>query len=128
MNRQRTLDELEGHTWGPPTFDSHLVTECHRLRKVPLEQFTAENLRIMIGQKIGLPHLVPLALERLEENPFTAGDYHPGDLLLAVLRVGPDFWHANPGLFHRLNEVMSGVESCAELLSGEVLPAWNVIK
>lgn len=128
MNRQRTLEELEGDRWGPPTFDSHLVTECHRLRKVPLEQLTAENLRIMIGQKIGLPHLMPLALNRLEENPFTEGDFYPGDLLLAVLRAGSDFWKANPELFYRLNDIMSGVESCAELLNGEVLPAWNVIK
>jgi hypothetical protein len=91
-------------------------------------QFTAENLRIMIGQKIGLPHLMPLALDRLEKNPFTEGDYYPGDLLLAVLRVGPDFWRSNLELFHRLNDVMSGVESCAELLNAEVLPAWNEIK
>ena len=27
----RTLTDLEGKDWGPPTYDSHLVTECHRL-------------------------------------------------------------------------------------------------
>lgn len=128
MNRRRTLEEIEGERWGPPTYDSHLVTECHRLRKVPIEELTAGNLRIMIGQKIGLPHLVPLALDRLEENPLTEGDYYPGDLLLAVLRVGPEFWKENLELCHKLRDVMSGVESCAELLNGEVLPAWNVIK
>ena len=33
----RTLTDLEGKDWGPPTYDSHLVTECHRLRHVPLK-------------------------------------------------------------------------------------------
>ena len=57
----KTLDELEGVAWGEPTFDSYLVTTCHRLRTKPVDEFSVEDLRIMIGQQIGLPHLVPLA-------------------------------------------------------------------
>src|SRR5882757_1092873 len=68
------------------------LTECHRLRCIPLHEFTAENLRIMIGQQIGLPYLIPLALEMLRGNPFTAGDLYEGDLLAAVLRADSRFW------------------------------------
>jgi hypothetical protein len=50
FDRRKTLTELEGQDWGPPTFDSHIVTTIHRLRYVPLEQFAVEDLRICIVQ------------------------------------------------------------------------------
>ena len=61
FDRSKSLEELEGHDWDEPTYDSGLVTECHRLHRVPLCDFTVENLRITIGQIIGLEYLVPLA-------------------------------------------------------------------
>ena len=96
FDRSKSLQELEGKNWGEPTYDSHLVTECHRLRHVPLQEFRAENLRIMVGQQISLPYLIPLALEFLRDDPFTAGDFYGGDLLAAVLRADSHFWVASP--------------------------------
>ena len=96
--RRRTLRELEGEDWGGPGFASHLVTECHRLRRVPLGAFRPEDLRILIGQEIGLRFLVPLALERLLVEPWVSGDLYAGDVLQAVLQVRPSFWEAHPTL------------------------------
>jgi hypothetical protein len=98
FDRSKTLQELEGEDWGEPTYDSHLVTECHRLRRVPLREFTAENLRIMIGQQISLPYLIPIALEHLHADPFAEGDCYAGDLLASVLRADSRFWLASPQL------------------------------
>ena len=39
----QTLDELEGIAWGSPTYDSSLVGNVHRLRRVPLKQFRLER-------------------------------------------------------------------------------------
>ncbi len=97
-DREKTLQELEGSDWGEPEFPSHLVVTCHRLHRTPLRDFTVEDLRIMIGQGIGLPFLVPLALERLEEDPLVQGDYYPGDLLGAVLGIDPGYWRDRPDL------------------------------
>jgi hypothetical protein len=91
-----TLDELDPPAWGEPTFDSHLVKTCHALRRKPLHEFSVEDLRIMIGQRIGLRWLIPLALEALEAEPLAEGDFYPGDLLGAVLSVGPDLWLGEP--------------------------------
>lgn len=91
----RSLQELEGDDWGEPDLESHLVQTCHRLRRKRLIELTPEDLRIMIGQGIGLRYLVPLALERLEADPLTEGDFYPGDLLTAVLRVDDSFWTAH---------------------------------
>lgn len=92
----KTVEQLDGQDWGEPSYPSHLVTECHRLRRVPLKEFTVENLRIMIGQHIGLDWLVPLALTRLYDEPFADGDYYEGDLLNAVLRLPDAFGKAIP--------------------------------
>src|SRR5687767_13247797 len=91
----KTLDQLEGVVWGKPTFDSYLVTTCHRLRTKPVDEFSVEDLRIMIGQKIGLPHLVPLAIAVLEREPLAEGDFYPGDLLANLIGV-IEWLQANP--------------------------------
>ena len=92
FDKTKSLQELEHKDWGEPNFDSHLVKECHRLRRIPLKDFTTEDLRIMIGQNIGLDHLIPLAIEKLKQNPLAEGNFYPGDLLVNVLRVDSNFW------------------------------------
>jgi len=104
LSRNLTLDELEGVVWGEPTYDSHLVLTCHRLRRKPIGEFTVEELRVMIGQKIGLPYLLPLALEHLEADPFAAGDFFPGDLLKVVLDAEAQ-WAAEPELACRMRDL-----------------------
>lgn len=64
-----------------------MVSECHRLRKIPLRDFTTENIRIMLSQNIGIKYLLPLALEKLEIDFLDVGDYFSGDLLSSVLRL-----------------------------------------
>jgi hypothetical protein len=96
FDRSKSLQQLDGQDWGEPTYDSHLVTECHRLRRVPLSQFDVEDLRIMIGQHISLEYLIPIALEQLRAVPLAEGDYYSGDLLSAVLRAGRDVWQQHP--------------------------------
>jgi hypothetical protein len=98
VDTRKTLQELEGQDWGEPSLRTYVVTECHRLRRVPLENFSTENLRLMIGQRIGLDYLVPLALARLSVDPFAAGDFYAGDLLTALLSLPAQFWAKHPDL------------------------------
>ncbi|MBW8637793.1 hypothetical protein K1W69_11395 [Hoeflea sp. WL0058] len=81
-----TLEQLENDDWGETDAPTWLVQECHRLRRKPIEEFNNEDLRIMIGQNIGLKYLVPKALEVLRKDPLAAGDFYEGDLLRAVIR------------------------------------------
>jgi hypothetical protein len=94
---KRVLDVLDPPAWGPAPRDAtFVITRCHELRTKPLRDFTVEDLRIMIGQQIGLLHLVPLALDRLRSDPLVAGGYYPGDLLASVFRVDGAFWEPRP--------------------------------
>jgi hypothetical protein len=107
---------------GEPTYHSSLVIECHRLRKVPLKEFTTGNLRIMIGQKISLEYLLPLALEELGKDPFARGDFYRGDLLENVLKVPDEFWKRHPHLYWNLTEIIGEIETLRERIEEAVMP------
>ena len=88
----KTIEELEGQIWGDPEYDSYVVTNSHLLRNKPIDRFTVEDLRFMIGQNIGTAHLIPCALGVLERDPL-AWDYHyPGELLAQVFRLPDEYW------------------------------------
>lgn len=107
FDRRKSLQELEQDDWGHPDYDTHLVQTCHRLRRVPLADFTAGDLRIMIGQKISLLFLVPLALERLQEDPLVEANYYPGDLLNVLLDVPETFWSVHTDMRDVLCQVIA---------------------
>ncbi len=82
-----TLDELDPPPWPAPKFQSGLVTRCHRLRGKPLDEFTTEDLRVMIGQQIASHILLPLAFKHLVDEPLASGDYYPGDLFVSCVKA-----------------------------------------
>jgi len=105
--RYKSLQDLEKDYWNKAAYGSHLVTRCHELRTIPLNEFTTEDLRIMIGQEIGLTWLIPLALEKLKENIFAEGNFYPGDLLTNVTKVDLRFWDINSELHEELKELLA---------------------
>lgn len=105
--RYKTLQNLEKEDWGDPIYPSHLVTRYHQLRRIPLNEFTVEDLRIMTGQQIGLNYLIPLALEKLKENILVEGDLYPGDLLTAVTKVNANFWTSHKTLYSELKQIIA---------------------
>lgn len=101
----KTLAELEGTSQDTAASETYLMKTAQSLMQKPLRDFTAEDLRLMIGQNVHLDYLLPMALVKLQQDPFLAGDYYPGDLLLAVLRANPAFWTENPALLAAAQQV-----------------------
>jgi hypothetical protein len=64
-------------------------------------------LRLLIGQDVGLAHLLPLALEVLRDDPMAEGDMYEGDLLSAVLTRSPVVWAEWPELARELATIVS---------------------
>jgi hypothetical protein len=91
----KSLTQLEKNDWGEPTIRTPLIESCYRLRYKPLNQFTIEDLRLMIGQNISLDYLIPIAIEKLSENILHSGDFFEGDLLKNVLSSDESFWKKN---------------------------------
>jgi len=92
--RHKSLESLEKKIWPPVDSDegSYLINTCNQLRKKQLKDFTTEDLRIMIGQSIGLKFLIPLAIEILKTDILAEGDLYEGDLLQSVLISDKDYW------------------------------------
>jgi hypothetical protein len=106
-DRRRSLEDLEGDRWGdPPAGSSRLVRVVHQLRRKPIAELTIEDLRVLVGQQVSLHRLVPLAIDRLREDPLVAGDLYEGDLLAAVLRVDSDFWKRHPALAEDVHVIL----------------------
>ncbi|MGW7361091.1 contact-dependent growth inhibition system immunity protein [Streptomyces sp. NPDC054802] len=99
LNRARSLEELEHDYWPAPGADAtRLITTAYALRRRPIGKLTVEDMRLLIGQSIGLPYLLPLAAEVLRENPMAEGRMYEGDLLSAVLTRNPAVWTEFSGL------------------------------
>ncbi|MFF3256653.1 contact-dependent growth inhibition system immunity protein [Actinacidiphila glaucinigra] len=108
LDRERSLEELERDCWpDPPPDATRLITTAHTLRRRPIGELTVEDMRLLIGQDIGLPYLLPLAVEVLRENPMAEGHMYEGDLLSAVLTSTPTVWGGFPELDRELRGIVS---------------------
>jgi hypothetical protein len=105
--RYKSLETLENQSWGDSlNAPTNLVRRCIELTKIPIADFSLSDLRIMIGQQIGLPFLVPLALEKLQGDIFIEADFYEGDLLSNILNVDTSFWNDNENYWTQLNNLI----------------------
>lgn len=116
----KTLEELEDERWDEPNFSSRLVLRANELRKKPLCELNNEDLRLLIGQQMSLDLLLPLALEKLVENPLRSGDLYMGDLFCSVLKVGQGYWEEHRELKNELDEVIRTYEEAIKTLEGYI--------
>jgi hypothetical protein len=102
-----SLQQIEKDDWGEPDFDSYLVRTVHALRRKPVGELTTEDLRIMLGQQVGVAILTPYALDVLERDPLAEGDFYPGDLLKSVVTLPVDHWREHADQAVRLDGVIA---------------------
>jgi hypothetical protein len=121
MNRSeadgsKSLQELEGVDWGSATTaETPMIGQLLALRRKPLRDLSAAEVRLAVSQKVGFPYTLELALERLSSNPLVEGENYPGDILAALLRVEDGDWVGRDALRARLTELFTRVMS----LTGE---------
>ncbi|MGY5121969.1 contact-dependent growth inhibition system immunity protein [Streptomyces sp. 900105755] len=120
VDRDRSLEELERDRWPAPTAGaSRLVATVHALRRRPIGRLTVEDMRLLIGQNLGLGHLLPLALEVLRVDPMAEGDLYEGDLLSAVVTRSPAVWNEWPELGRELGAIVSELTGLSPSLTRE---------
>ena len=91
--KQKSLEKLEKDRWGSaPKEATDLVNSVYKLRTVQLEKLEPKDIRLLIGQGVGLKFIVPIALELLEEDLLIDAELYEGDLLQNVMKIGDDFW------------------------------------
>ena len=118
-DRSKSIEALEQDVWAEPAFPSSVVRTCHRARKKPLCQLSVEEIRCLIAQKTGLKYVIPLALERLQNDPLTEVTFYPGDLLAVMLRLDPSDWEQNPDELQAFRGILKNsreqIENCREI-------------
>ncbi|MFE2999690.1 contact-dependent growth inhibition system immunity protein [Nocardia sp. NPDC059246] len=119
----QSVEDVEGVVWPiPPSEATSLVRTAHRLRQVPIGELSTEDLRIMLSQNVGTAAILPRALDRLEANPLAAGDFYPGDLLRAALRLRQDQWLGPAGLLDKARGIARRADAMIAELDGTQAP------
>lgn len=107
-----SLEQLENDFWGEPEFDSYVITTCHKARKKPLSELSHEEIRLLIGQKIGLKYLLTMALDILEIEPLIEVTFYEGDLMNELLRLDISDWKD----CEQLQRFKNLIKACCEML------------
>ncbi len=105
-----TLDDLEVVERPDPETVSVLGATLRRHRRTPIEQLGPEALRFLLEEGEGVSTVLAVALDRLEQDPFVSGDFHPGDLLAAVLHRSSTVWNSLPELRARAHALVEDAE------------------
>ncbi|MBI2431936.1 MAG: hypothetical protein HYV26_03610 [Candidatus Hydrogenedentes bacterium] len=106
----------------PDDVPEHLVTK-------PVRRLTPAELWYLIGHDLGLEHLVPLALEKLEDDPLMQAHTYPGDLLVVLMEARPAFWREQHALWLEviglLEAAIQTIQARAEAQElGEYMPFY----
>ena len=123
---RQSLDDIEGTTWGPaPEGATTLVATVHELRRKPVDQLSLADLRLLIGQHVGVDVLLPRVLELLKRDPLVEADFYPGDLLQSVLRLSSSYWQQNPDLAQTIKKVLDSLPDVPQELQAKVASFRN---
>lgn len=107
----RSIESIEKDRWEEPgPGASGIALRCHKLRQKNIEDLTVSDIRLLIGQDIGLHFLIPIALKLLEKDPLVESDHYRGDLLAAVLRADPGYFARNAAERSILSRVMNSTK------------------
>jgi hypothetical protein len=104
---QRSIADLEQLHVERGAYELGRVAWLSRALVSPIGQLGLVDLRLLLLHERGLPWIIPLALDRLEADPFLVAGDSAGDLLVAVLLVDDAVWIAHPDLAERLRRVLA---------------------
>lgn len=109
--RARSLDELER------TARRHPDARVADARARPLAALDAADLRLLVGRRQALAHVLPLAVALLADDPFVESCGHPGDLLAALCALDRSEWPAVAPLRLAWLGVLHGAWTALDLAS-----------
>lgn len=106
-NLEKSLNELEGHIDSSDPNDA-LVKKVEEIRKKRLKDLTVEDLALLLRQQISLEFVVPLCLNKLNEDILIEMERSGLRLLSTLLKIEKDFWSANQDLYNQTADLMNG--------------------
>lgn len=123
FDRGCSLEELEGLRWpAPPSDTTPMVRNVYELRHRPVASLEPHELARLIGQDVGLPWLLPLAVEILRDTASkqAADGWFDDDLLYAVITRKPEVWATAPELTHELKETVAALTDVSRYVRQDI--------
>ena len=120
VDLSKSIEELENDFWGEPKHDTYIIVTCHEARQKPIESLSDEEIRCLIGQKIGLKYLLPLAVDMLADDPLLCVTYFEGDLLQTLLNLDERDWADNQDELDALKKIIE--DNISEFEESEEIP------
>lgn len=97
--RRTLLDLIDS----PPALDHLEIAEERETLRIlgrPARRLNPAELYLLLQQGIALEFAVPLAVDRLDSDPFAEAGGRPGGLLTAILEAPVSFWIEHETLWH----------------------------
>lgn len=117
VNEYKSLLELSEGELDIPEEPPELAVMVSRLATRPLRRLQLKELYLLIQHGIGLPYVLPVAVDRLEGAPWLVAHRNPGDLLIAVMEADSRFWRENYALWATMIPILeSAAEQAAEAM------------
>lgn len=123
--RDKSIAELEGLTIDPGAYELGSQAWLSRALVSPIGQLGVADLRLLLTHGRGVDHLVPLALEKLEQAPFAMGEFGPGELLTATCLVDEGHWARHPADRQRLALILAGADAHLDALDARWRAYWR---
>ncbi|MFI9507128.1 contact-dependent growth inhibition system immunity protein [Nocardia sp. NPDC052566] len=123
IDKAKSVEQLEGVCWTEPAkFATSMVEAVYLLRKRPVGELAPHELARLISQNIGLPWLIPIALDYLRETAPSeaAGGFYDDDLLGAVITRNKAWWVTMPEYVTHLKETVEMLTDIGQYLKDDI--------
>ena len=91
-----SIAQLDGLDIAKGAYGGPRVARLSRALRVPIDALSLGEIRFLLGEGRGLSHLMPVAIARLQGDPFLIAEAGVGDLLLTACVAADAAWSSNP--------------------------------
>ncbi len=97
--KEKSIQELENDFWPDQNeYPTGLVERCHNYRKIKLKDLQIHQIITLLIQDIGSEYLMPIVLERMDNNILEEDDYDGSSFLENIDLFSEEIFKRNPEL------------------------------
>ena len=98
--KEKSIQELENDFWPDQNeYPTGLVERCHNYRKIKLKDLQIHQIITLLIQDIGSEYLMPIVLERMDDDISEEDDYDGSSFLESIDFFSEEIFKRNPELY-----------------------------